>query len=554
MRDSDEKKRVKPALTQTCDLPATPDFDSLGHACCAPNDLEWCLVLGFHPDFARIGQRSAVPFTGQALQVGRTFPDFDPLGTGPRASGIGDRYVSRSAFSLEPDGGGWRLFRDPGRSRLRLNGREIQREVPLTETQLRSGLVLTLAQRVVLHLRLQPKTAHCGASTAPLNGLLGVSPAMQQLRSSIQDAARAAGDVLLTGPTGTGKELVARAIHQLSDRAAGPWVAVNVAALPVEIAAASLFGARRGAYTGADSHRRGCFQEAQGGTLFLDEVGDAPESLQPMLLRALQEREVQVVGGASQRVDLRVISAMEHDPDDPENGLRPALRHRLGALEIRLPALRDRVEDVGLLAAAELSSHRRQSPLCSGDTANETELASWARCFELLHSYHWPGNVRELQHAVQQISTASTRRLHIPATLLQRFRAAHAEADDRGGPAGEVQERREPPRRFADVSDEEFIAAWREERFEVAALARRFGVSRPAIYRRLKDIPECRLAADVPLGELLAVLDACRGDLSSTAERLAVSRRGLEARLRATGVRSAAAAPVTDPAADADRG
>jgi two-component system nitrogen regulation response regulator GlnG len=288
--------------------------------------------------------------------------------------------------------------------------------------------------------------------------------------------------------------------------------------------------------------------------LFLDEIGDAPASLQPMLLRALQEREIQVVGGVSQRVDLRVISAMEHDPEEPGQGLRPALRHRLGALEIRLPRLRDRLEDIGLLAAAELSSHWSRSPPGSGSTARDGELASWARCFELLYGYHWPGNVRELQHVVRQISASSARGLSIPAPLMQRLRTASGEAHRHGEPPGEVQDSCEPPRRFADVSDEEFIEAWREERFEVAALARRFGVSRPAIYRRLKGIPECRLAADVPLGELLAVLDACRGDLASTAKRLAVSQRGLEARLRATGVRSAADARVKDRATDAGGG
>ncbi len=246
-----------------------------------------------------------------------------------------------------------------------------------------------------------------------------------------------------------------------------------------------------------------------------------------------------MLGGRNTRVDLRVVSAMEHDPDDPAQGLRPALRHRLGALEIRLPSLADRIEDVGLLAAAELSGLWRAVAGSADALPSDGELARWARCFELLHCYHWPGNVRELQHAARQIVAASDCELRLPADLLRRFCPSAGEAPDCAHSSGSaVHEEPPKPARLLEISDEEFAAAWREENFEVAALARRFGVSRPAIYRRLKTIPQCRLAADVPLGELLSMLDACRGDLAATAQRLAVSKRGLETRLRASGVRA----------------
>jgi DNA-binding NtrC family response regulator len=341
-----------------------------------------------------------------------------------------------------------------------------------------------------------------------------------------------------------------------------------MAAIPVDLAAASLFGARRGAFTGADAHRPGYFQQARGGTLFLDEVGDTPPAVQPLLLRALQEREVQVVGGQSERVDLRVISAMERDPDEADFAFRGALRHRLGRQEIRLPTLAQRAEDIGLLAAAFFERGARGTGLWPPPPPEEPR---WLRLFELLLLYSWPGNVRELEHAVSQILAASgAGRLEVPGTLLERLRAGGEEARRAGGDAERghtaappssrsrcdiaegaagVEPAQGPGVALADLDDEALYRAWCAADCEVATLARHYGVSRPSVYRRIKSSRRCRLAADVPLQELLSALEACRGDLVGTAQRLAVSRRGLEARLRAGGV---PAMPQGAPSADGD--
>ncbi|WOJ94927.1 sigma 54-interacting transcriptional regulator [Congregibacter variabilis] len=498
---------------------------------------ELCVLIAFHPDTSRIGERYRIACTDDPVIVGRHFPEF-AASTTANVKGIGDQYVSREAFSLLREGRDWRIRRNPGRSRLRVNAQELPTEQLFSEEQLQQGLIVSLAQRIVLHLRLQlPMPAQQGA-VAALASLKGLSPAMQQLRESTLLAAKSSADVLLIGPTGTGKERIARAIHTLSDRSSGPWVAVNMAATSVEIASASLFGARKGAYTGADSNRSGYFQQADGGTLFLDEVGDTPPTLQPMLLRALQEREIQVVGGKTERVDLRVVAAMEQDPDELRERFRPALRYRLGAQEIRLPALVERREDVALLAADFFGECATDDERPWDIGQSETSIRSWARLFEQLLAYDWPGNIRELQHTVAQISSCSTSELHVPSAVKARLTAVSVTSVMPGEHQPDTRVQEMPPTRLADVSDEDFIVAWRAAKYEVAAIARQLGVSRSAIYRRLESLRECRLAADVPLGEMLAALDACRGDLASTADRLAVSRRGLQTRLRASGVSS----------------
>jgi DNA-binding NtrC family response regulator len=505
--------------------------------------VEWFLVILFHPDTRRIGESCCLPTSADPLELGRERPLFGAEGA--LAHGVGDGYVSRAACRLEPCAEGWRLRLGSGRSRLRVNGGDAQDGLLFTEELLQSGITLSLGPRVALRLRL--RTVQPDAPGLAVPELLGISAPMQQLREGIHRAARSRADVLLTGATGTGKECVARAVHELSPRAEGPWVAVNMAALPTEIAAASLFGVRRGAYTGADRSRPGFFQQAAGGTLFLDEVGDTPAPLQPMLLRALQEREVQVVGGSAERVELRVVSATERALESPDTGFRPALRFRLGAQQLELPTLEERREDIGLLAAHFFRRAAAEDDArWLAETANDRELARWARCMEQLSCCSWPGNVRELEHLVTQIHCASEDRLRVPAKLAERLDAVSVEPGVELSSGNvplaavhardEVKDRQPVPFSLAELADTDFLEVWHECRFEVAAAARRLGVSRAAVYRRLKHMDACRLAADVPVAELLAVLEDCRGDLRATAERLAVSRRGLETRLRAGGV------------------
>ncbi len=228
--------------------------------------------------------------------------------------------------------------------------------------------------------------------------LLGESAAMQEVFRTIGRLSRSDISVLITGETGSGKELVARALHQHSPRSRGPFVAINTAAVPSELLESELFGHERGAFTGAHSRRVGRFEEAAGGTLFLDEIGDMPLPLQTRLLRVLAEGEFHRVGGRDLlEADVRVIAATHQDLEQKiENGsFREDLYHRINVIHIALPPLRDRPEDIGLLTENFLARVARELGLDEKRLRPETLAA--------LEAYDWPGNVRQLVNVCRQL-------------------------------------------------------------------------------------------------------------------------------------------------------
>ncbi len=229
--------------------------------------------------------------------------------------------------------------------------------------------------------------------------LLGESAPMRRLRALIERVAAVPSSVLVLGETGSGKELVARAIHADGPRAAQPFVAVNCAALPESLLESELFGHSKGAFTGATQRRRGLFVEADGGTLFLDEIGDMPLLLQAKLLRVLQSGEVRPVGSeATRTVDVRCIAATHHDLDQlvADGGFREDLFFRLNVLPVRVPPLRERREDVALLVEHFLARSR-------GRVATTQVIGVRADALEALAAHDWPGNVRELENLIERL-------------------------------------------------------------------------------------------------------------------------------------------------------
>jgi DNA-binding NtrC family response regulator len=236
----------------------------------------------------------------------------------------------------------------------------------------------------------------------PFAALVGASPAMGRVTTLARMIAPRQSTVLLTGDTGTGKEMLARAIHQSSRRARGPMVAVNCGAIPADLIESELFGHVRGAFTGATSSREGKFELADGGTILLDEVGETPPAMQAKLLRALQERAFERVGGAETvQVDVRVIAATNRDLREMvrQGRFREDLYYRLNVVPIELPPLSQRVEDLPALADHLLAKVCRREALPRKRCSRET--------LDRLARHDWPGNVRELENAIEHAVAVS---------------------------------------------------------------------------------------------------------------------------------------------------
>ncbi|MGB0721437.1 MAG: PEP-CTERM-box response regulator transcription factor [Gammaproteobacteria bacterium] len=237
-------------------------------------------------------------------------------------------------------------------------------------------------------------------SESPLDGIIATSPAMLKVCRTVEKVGPTDATVLLLGESGTGKELLARAVHGSSTRSDGPFVAINCAAIPENLLESELFGYEKGAFTGAAKQTKGKIEYADGGTLFLDEVGDLPQPLQSKLLRFLQERVLERVGGRTEiPIDVRVVCATHQNLDGliASGDFREDLYYRISEITVRIPALREREGDVLVIARSLLERFARQS----GSGGN---LAFSPSAIKAMDHYRWPGNVRELENRVKRAS------------------------------------------------------------------------------------------------------------------------------------------------------
>src|SRR6202045_1490447 len=250
-------------------------------------------------------------------------------------------------------------------------------------------------------------------SAGKLGVLVGTSPAMQDVMRILEQVSPSTAWVLITGETGSGKEMVARSIHMLSPRAERPFVAINCSAIPESLMESEIFGHEKGAFTGAAERRIGCFELADGGTLLLDEIGEMPAPTQAKLLRVLEDRTIRRLGSKVETpVDVRVLAATNKNPEQAvsDGHLRQDLYFRLNVFHIHLPPMREHKEDLALLVEhllADISTKHHKKVTGVG-----------ADVMELFKSYPWPGNVRELRNALERAAIATDRgtigRQHLP--------------------------------------------------------------------------------------------------------------------------------------------
>jgi two-component system, NtrC family, nitrogen regulation response regulator GlnG len=516
------------------------------------------LTLLAHPDPARVGERTVLALlaSGREALLSRSQPGFAPPGETSFRS-LDDRWISRTPLRLlpGPEPGGVRLLTGESPVQVIADGVPVSGGRELSAAEVERGVVLELAGRVALLLHAVGEGADPGPRP-PAFDLVGESDGMVRVRREIARVADLDVPVLLRGETGTGKELVARALHRASRRRGGAFLSVNMAAVPAALAASELFGATRGAYTGAVAGHAGYFERAQGGTLFLDEIGDAPLEVQVALLRVLESGEIQRVGGAPVTgVDVRLLAGTDADLERSiaDGRFRPALLHRLAGYEIDLPSLRERRDDFGRLLFHFLRQELKEIGEERQLAAREPGARPWmpASVVARLARCDWPGNVRQLRNLARQlvIESRGAEVVQIGSQVEKLLRAPEptgghpANPPDTGptaaAPPPPVPTPRAPAGAYrspAEVTEAELYEALRACRWEVKPAAERLGISRPSLYLLMERTPGIRKAAELGRTEILECRARCQGNLAAMAAELEVSESGLKQRMRRLGI------------------
>jgi two-component system nitrogen regulation response regulator GlnG len=518
------------------------------------------LTLLAHPDLDRIGDRAVLGelACGRVVELSRLAPRFLSPHSGA-GEPLRDRYLSRSPWTLEAvaddgdsdhGGAGIRLSRRGSPMELRLDGRPVESEAIVPPADLARGVVLELARRVALVLKIQEPPPERWPRSY---GLVGESAPMLRVRQGIERLQGLESTVLVTGATGTGKELVARAVHRVSRRKNGPLVAVNLGALTPTLAAAELFGAKKGAYTGATADRPGLFVQADGGTLFLDEIGEASPEVQAMLLRTLETGEVLPVGGGTpRRVDVMVVAATDADlerraaaGDGDGHGhghrhgdFKAPLLHRLTGYRLHLPRLAERREDIGPLLVHFLRRVWDETglapPAGEGSTPPlPTDLAG------RLARYDFPGNVRELAHLARQLVLESRGEAVLrPGPEMDRrlsgSRGARGDEPVRFTPDAPAPPRRRKPSEIPEDEIEEALAA---HRWEIGAAARELGIPRTSLSSVVARSERLRASSQVDDDTVRRAVERHGADVAALVEALQLSEPTVRRLLKRLGPR-----------------
>jgi two-component system nitrogen regulation response regulator NtrX len=343
------------------------------------------------------------------------------------------------------------------------------------EKPLSIAKISVIVKNAIDHRRLQLENNRLKGEGDSRYRIIGESVPMKALRQQLELMASTGGRVLIFGESGTGKELVAHAIHQMSPRAADPFVEVNCAAIPEDLIESELFGHVKGSFTSAHEDKIGKFQQADGGTLFLDEVGDMSLRTQAKVLRALEEQRFEPVGAArSVQVDVRVVAATNKNLDDEigHGNFREDLFYRLNVIPFFVPPLRERPEDIPLLADHFL----REFTTAYGRKPKELTLEA----YRVLTGYHWPGNVRELKNLIERIVILNPQvrvdARHIPLNTIRR------QSDRLPDRFGSLQE-------FREAAERDYIMKKLEEaNGNVTRTAELLGLERSNLYRKMKTL------------------------------------------------------------------
>ncbi|WP_256078626.1 sigma 54-interacting transcriptional regulator [Massilia sp. YIM B04103] len=456
------------------------------------------LTIVWHPDVTRIGDQFVSGAHSDALELNR----YSPLFCKPDGDGLalGHGGISREPMRIVRDAqDGVTLHLPATRMVVELNGVIAQDRTRLDAAQIGAGQLLGLGRAVLLcvhWMSLLPKANQ-------IAGMVGVGSAAIAIRDQLRMVAPTDMPVLMLGETGTGKEIAARAIHALSKRCDAKLVTVNMAALTESLAAADLFGAVKGAYTGAQTERKGLFAEADDATLFLDEIGNAPATVQPMLLRVLDGGDYRPLGAAQdRRSTARLIAATDQELDSA--AFNQALLQRLEGFVIQLPPLRQRREDFGVLLV-HLMGREMAARL------------SYALVLQLA-CYDWPGNIRQLVRALQRAKLT----LDVGAEPLfdQLLRLPRQQGSDAPPPAPPVAPAPPVRRKPSELGEQDILQAMAQHGWTIQSAAAALDISRPTLYKLLERHSAIRRPEQIAPDEIKRALADSRGDVARCAALL----------------------------------
>ncbi|MFC0351717.1 sigma 54-interacting transcriptional regulator [Undibacterium danionis] len=504
------------------------------------------LTIAWHPDLARIGDQYIGGTEAGVIELSRFIPSFQQINGD--ALPIGHGGISRDPVRIVRDGSdGITICPPNSRMVVEVNGKEIQDITYLSAEQIEAGAILCLGRAVFVCIHWM----RCLPKYNPVDGFLGVGSSAIQTRDLIRLAATSDNTVLLLGETGTGKEVAAQGIHNLSKRNTHKMVSVNMAALNESLAAADLFGATRGAYTGAQTTRDGFFSEAQNSTLFLDEIGNTPSTVQPMLLRVLENGEYRPLGATRDaRSSARLITATDQDLYD--DSFNHALLRRLESFIIRIPPLRARREDIGLLIRHLLQNN-------SISSVDATQIPH--SLINDMLNFDWPGNIRQMGNVFKR-ALLSIQMGEFPqlANIVERPKMAMATSVELRQPQtiaptaphasptaavsivtpsklNQATSDYAPTERkkLRDLTEQDVVDAMERHNWTIQYAADDLGISRPSMYKLIENNSQIRRIEQIPAQEIQNQFELANKHVELCASRLKTPSEALRRHLKGLG-------------------
>lgn len=476
-------------------------------------DVPTCTIIWANRD-ALIGAQVGV---SSSRQFSRGFADFRHVSGHPVL--IDDSYLTRKGFLTRYNSDNELIIdRGPCTQPIEVNGQELKHTITLTREQLKSGVPLIWNNRLVMLF-------HYRNSATPelpvMHGILGISECIQRAKQSILNLKLDHKSVLINGPSGTGKELIAQALHRESARGDQPLISVNISSISSELVASELFGHKKGAFTGANTDTEGYFQKAHNSTLFLDEIGDAHDNTQTALLRAIEYGEVQPVGADKPiTVNVRTIAATDADLEEriERESFRLPLLQRLSSYTIKLDPLADRKEDLGILALEFIRQHQDDFSLKYDFAATTGRCSQIAYLMYQFCRYNWPGNVRQLANLIRQTFTDA---ISSDSLVVPRCVQDYIDAET---PATGLFKRKRKPRELKAVDIEQALIKhdWYPER-----AADELGISRSALIKRALDEGICPDTQQISTEAINAALEQHQHDKQNVARSLKITPKVL---------------------------